>query len=371
MPAPRCKRTGRRTASTSRLDVTRIRKITIGGRKIGSGEPVYIIAEAGVNHNGDVKLAEKMIKVAAEAGADAVKFQAFDPELLASRGAPLAGYQKKSVRAARTQRTMLKEMELGRDDFERLKKACKRAKIEFLASPFDLESLQMLFDMGVNAVKVGSQELTNTPLLEAIAKRRMPALVSTGAATTLEIKYALSVLEAKRLRDIALFQCVSAYPAPYEDSNLRAIGTLSAKFSLPVGFSDHSPGLHIASAAVAAGALLLEKHFTLDRRLPGPDQAFSINPSELHSFVTAARQVEKALGDGVKKPAESEKDVRELSRKSLVSTRAITKGEKITRESLTTKRPGTGIEPRYIHKVEGRRAKCDIRADTVLTWEMV
>ncbi len=283
----------------------------------------------------------------------------------------MADYQKKAVASSRTQRTMLRELELGDADFRRLQKECLSAGVEFLASAFDLESLEMLYGLGVNAIKLGSQDLTDTPLLERIARGKVPVLVSTGAATLAEIKEALGVLRRGKLRNIALFHCVSAYPSKYEDSNLRAIATLSERFSLPVGFSDHTPGLHIGTAAVAAGAQLLEKHFTMDRTLPGPDQALSLDPSELHSFVTAVRQVESALGDGRKGPRPSEMDVRRLSRKSLVTTRAVAKGEKITLEMLTTKRPGTGIEPKFIHKVEGRRAKCDIRADTVLTWDMV
>ncbi|MCD6404254.1 MAG: N-acetylneuraminate synthase [Planctomycetes bacterium] len=349
----------------------RIRTISLGDRKIGPAHPVYIIAEAGVNHNGDMKLAGKMVKVAAKAGADAVKFQAFKADLLASRGAPLATYQRKKSGSARTQRTMLKDLELAPRDFEKLKTVCEKENVDFLVSPFDLESLQMLLRIGVAAVKVASSELTDTPLLEQIARRRIPALVSTGAATLKEVKAAVTVLEAKRLRNIALLHCVSSYPAAYEDSNLRAIATLRHEFALPVGFSDHSPGIHIATGAVGAGALLLEKHITLDRRLPGPDQGLSLEPSELHSFVTAVRQVEHALGSGVKEPRDSEQNVRKLSRKSVVSTRAIKKGEKITPDCLTTKRPGTGIEPRHIRKVAGKRAKCDIRADTILTWDMV
>jgi N-acetylneuraminate synthase len=351
--------------------MSRVKTISVGGRKIGPGEPVYIIAEAGVNHNGDIGVAVKMIKVAKQAGADAIKFQAFKSELLASPGAPLAEYQKKTVKTSRTQRTMLKELELEAADFETLKKACEAEGMEFLASPFDLESLKMLFDLGVRAVKVASSEMTDTPLLEAIAAKRVPALVSTGMATLAEVREAVNVLRGGKLSDIALFHCVSSYPAPYEQSNLRAIKTMEDYFKLPVGFSDHSPGLHIAAAAVAAGAFLLEKHFTLDRRMPGPDQALSLEPSELHSLVTAIRQVEKALGSGVKEPQPAELNVREASRKSLVTTRAVKKDEKIKPDMLTTKRPGTGIEPRLLRKIVGRRAKCDIPADTILTTDMV
>ena len=238
-------------------------------------------------------------------------------------------------------------------------------------SAFDLPSLEMLFALGVKAVKVASSELTDLPLLSRIAAERAAALVSTGAADMSEIKDAITSLQSKKLRDIALFHCVSAYPAAYGDSNLRAIRTIEAKFGLPVGYSDHSPGLHLGAAAVASGALLLEKHFTLDRSLPGPDQGLSLEPSELHSFVTAVRQVEEALGDGVKKPRPAEMEVRDRTRKSLVSTRSISRGEKITEDMLTTKRPGTGIPPRETRHIIGRRAKCNIPPDTVLTTDMV
>jgi len=351
--------------------VLRVKTISIGEKKIGPGQPVYIIAEAGVNHNGDISLAEKMIKVAAECGADAIKFQAYRSELLATPGAPLAEYQKKTVKSSRTQRTMLKSFELAPDDFARLKKACDSSGIEFLASPFDLESLKVLFALGVKAVKVASPEMTDTPLLEAIAAKRVPALVSTGASTLAEVKLALATLRARKLTDIALFHCVSSYPAPYEESNLRAIATMRDYFRLPVGYSDHSPGLHIAIAAIGVGALLLEKHFTVDRGLPGPDQALSLMPSELHSFVTAVRQAERAMGNGVKEPQECEVNVRQSARKSLVTTRTVKRKEKFKADMITTKRPATGIEPRYAKKVIGRRAKCDIAADTILTWDMV
>ena len=351
--------------------MTKVRTIKVGERKIGPGQPVYIIAEAGVNHNGEVSLATEMVKVARDSGADAVKFQAFNSELIASRAAPLAAYQKQSVPRARTQRTMLKKLELSHADFEKLKKACDKCKIDFLVSPFDLESLNLLLELSLRAIKVASQELTDLPLLEGIASAGVPALLSTGAATIAEIREALGTLRSKGLRDIALFHCVSAYPAPYEHSNLRAVATLEAKFGLPVGYSDHSPGLHLGTAAVAAGALLLEKHFTLDRGLPGPDQGLSLEPPELHSFVTAVRQVEMALGDGVKKPQPSELEVRSGMRKSLVSAQAIKKGVKITAQMLTTKRPGTGLSPHNAGRVIGKRAKCDIPADTVLTAEMV
>ena len=349
----------------------RVRTISVGTSKIGPGCPVYIIAEAGVNHNGDLSLAEKMIATAAKAGADCVKFQAFKSELLASPGAPLAEYQKKSVKTSRTQRTMLKELELAPSDFAQLQKVCAAEGVEFLASAFDLESLKMLYDIGVKAVKIGSPELTDTPLMEAVAAKGVPALVSTGAATMREVKDAVATLLHGKVRDIALFHCVTLYPSSYELSNLHAIATMRDYFGLPVGYSDHSPGLHIATAAVAVGALLLEKHFTLDRRLPGPDQALSLEPSELISFITAVRQVEKAMGDGVKAPKEPELEVQRAARKSLVSTRAIKRGEKLRLEMLTTKRPATGIEPKFIHKVTGRRAKCDIAADTIITWDMV
>ena len=349
----------------------KIKPISIGARKVGPSQPVYVIAEAGVNHNGDVDAAVRMIKVAAEAGADAVKFQAFRADNLASRAAPLADYQKKSVKTARTQRTMLSGLELPQAAFARLKKACEAESVDFLVSPFDLDSLRMLYDLGVTAVKVASPEMTDTPLLEEIAAHKAAALVSTGGATLAEVKTAMAVLRGGVLKDIALFHCVTAYPAPYDQSNLRAIASLADYFRVPVGYSDHSPGIHIGVAAVAAGATLLEKHFTLDRKLPGPDQALSLEPSELHSFVSAVRQVERALGDGVKRTQPAEENVREASRKSLVTTRPVAKGERLTRDMITTKRPGTGIEPAALRKVLRRKAKCDIPGDTVLTWDMV
>lgn len=346
-----------------------MKSIAIGRRKIGKGFPVFIIAEAGVNHNGKLALAKKLVDAAEKAGADAVKFQTFKAEKLAALKTPPAAYQKK--KGVKSQRDMLRSLELSEKDFCWLFRHAKRKNILFLSTPFDEESADFLDSLGARAFKAGSGDLTNLPLLSHLAKKKKPVILSTGMATLSEVREAVKALKKNGCADIVLMHCVSSYPAPLESCNLRALKTLESAFQLPCGFSDHTAGMDAACAAVALGAVCVEKHFTVDKSLPGPDHSMSLSPSELSRFVQSLRGVEAAMGDGVKKPAECEKDVRRVARKSIVAGRAIEKGEKITQNMLTVKRPGTGIMPRDVKKVIGKIAKKNIPADTLIKWSMV
>jgi N,N'-diacetyllegionaminate synthase len=343
--------------------------VSIGGRPVGAGAPVFFIAEAGVNHNGDPALAHRLIEVAAAAGADAVKFQTFRTEALVSRHAPKAPYQVETTGGGEGQLEMLRRLELSREAFAALAEDCRRRGILFLSTPFDHASADDLEALGVAAFKTGSGELTNLPLLEHLAAKRRPIIVSTGMATLDEVATAVAAVGGRA--PLALLHCVSAYPAPPGESNLRAMDTLRARFSCPVGFSDHTPGLTVALAAVARGASIVEKHFTVDRTLPGPDHRASLDPGELAALVTAVREVEAALGDGDKRPTPAELPTRAVARKSLVAARALRRGEPLTAEAVTVKRPGTGIPPGELGRALGRRVRRDVGADEVLEWTML
>jgi len=343
--------------------------IAIAGRAVGAGAPVFFIAEAGVNHNGDPALAHRLIEVAAAAGADAVKFQTFRTEALVSRHAPKAQYQVETTGAAESQLEMLRKLELSRETFASLAQACRRRGILFLSSPFDLVSADDLESLDVAAFKTGSGELTNLPLLDHLAAKGRPIIVSTGMATLAEVETAVATVGQRA--PLALLHCVSAYPTPPEETNLRAMATLRARFGCPVGFSDHTPGLTVSIAAVALGASIIEKHFTLDRALPGPDHRASLDPVGLTALVAAVREVEASLGDGDKRPMPSELSTRAVARKSLVATRALRKGETLAAASVAVKRPGTGIAPGELARALGRRLTRDVEVDEVIDWSML
>jgi N-acetylneuraminate synthase len=328
---------------------------------------VQVIAEAGVNHNGDLALAERLVDIAAAAGADYVKFQAFRADRLASRGTPKAAYQRQHTDAAESQDAMLRRLELRPDDYRRLMDAAARRRIGFLCSPFDEESIELLAGLGVTALKIPSGELTNHDYLRRAASAASQLFLSTGMATLGEIERALDAMAGAGSPEIVLLHCVSSYPAPPAEANLRAIATLREAFGLPVGYSDHTEGTCIALAAVALGAVMLEKHFTTNRSLPGPDHAASLEPDELAALVGQVRQVEVALGDGRKRPMPSELETRGLVRKSLVLTRDLPAGHRLTAADLTVKRPGTGLAPERRGWVIGRALRTAKRADDVLT----
>lgn len=342
--------------------------VTVGDRLIGEGESCLIIAEAGVNHNGSVEMAQKLIDAAKDAGANVVKFQTFKAEEVVTQGAEKAKYQKETTNIGESQYDMIKKLELTEHDFRELTEYATKKDIIFLSSPFDKESVDLLDEINVPAFKVASGEITNFPLLGCIAKKGKPVILSTGMATLEEIEEALEAIRKEGTEEIILLHCVTSYPARTEDMNLKAIETLRYAFKLPVGLSDHTLGITIPIAAVAIGACVIEKHFTLDRNLPGPDHKASLEPDELKEMVKAIRDVEKAFGDGIKRPTKDEEEIKKIARRSIVAKLDIPEGAIITGDMLDVKRPGTGIEPKYLNSVIGRKVKENIRHDELITF---
>jgi len=343
-----------------------------------SGDDVacLVIAEAGVNHNGSEELALKLVVAAARAGADAVKFQTFRPETLVRPGAEKAAYQR-----ARTgtgdQFSMLEALTLSESSHRRLFERCRELGIEFLSTPFDEAAADFLVGLGVRRVKVASGDLTNVPLLAHLAASGLPLIVSTGMATLEEVAEAVEVVSSARAergfaaplaQGLTLLHCTSNYPTALEDVNLRAMLTLRERFGLPCGYSDHTPGTLIAPVAAALGAVIIEKHFTLDRSLPGPDHQASLEPGELAQMIADIRAVERSLGSGEKVPRPCELTVRDLVRRSVTLRRPLRAGEALTREDLVVLRPGTGIPPRDLPRLAGRRVRRDLPAGAMLEW---
>ena len=328
----------------------------------------FIIAEAGVNHNGSLDLALKLADAAREAGADAVKFQTFKADLLTSAGAGLAAYQKATQPKGFSQLEMLRRLEIGPEFHRKLVSYCQRIGIEFLSSAFDERSADLLAELGVRIFKVPSGEITNLPYLHHLARMRKPAILSTGMSTLGEVEEAVDVFRSHAVTDLTLLHCVTEYPAPFDQVNLRAMLTLGAAFGVPVGYSDHTPGIEIAIAAVALGACVIEKHLTLDRSLPGPDQAASLEPAEFGRMISAIRNVEKALGTGIKAPAPCERPNLVVARKSVVAMRDLAKGHQIEAADLGVKRPGDGVPPKMLPFLIGRTLRVDVARDEVITW---
>lgn len=326
----------------------------------------YIIAEAGVNHNGSFALACRLADAAKNAGADCVKYQTFKSELLVSRYAPKADYQKQTTGAGESQLAMVKKLELSFDDFAALKRYCDDIGIHFLSTPFDLESIAFLDELGVPFWKVPSGEVTNLPYLLAIAKTKKPVVMSTGMCELEEVRAAVEVLTAHGTPKLTLLHCNTEYPTPYGDVNLRAMETLRHEFGVEVGYSDHTRGIEVPIAAAALGASVIEKHFTLDRTMEGPDHKASLEPQELSAMVESIRHIEQALGSGVKTASPSERKNRAVARKSIVAARAIAQGELLTEENLTVKRPGTGISPMKWFSVLGTQAIRDFERDELI-----
>lgn len=326
---------------------------------------VLIIAEAGVNHNGSLELAYKMVDKAIEAGADIVKFQTGIPEKVMSRFAEKAEYQKKSTGEGESQLDMVRKLMLKFDDFVLLKKYCE-GKIYFLSTPFDLSSVDFLDGLGCGLWKIPSGEIINLPYLLKIAKTGKDIILSTGMSTIDEVGTAIKVLRDNGAGKITLLHCTTEYPAPFTEVNLRAMQTMRDAFGLEVGYSDHTPGIEVPVAAVAMGAAVIEKHFTLDRNMEGPDHKASLEPDELKAMIMAIRNVELAMGDGEKKPSASEKKNMAIARKSMVASRDIKRGEILTEENVTTKRPGSGISPMRWNKVIGSRAVRDFAEDELI-----
>ncbi len=360
--------------------------------QMNSKNKIYIIAEAGVNHNGSLEMALALIDAAATAGADAVKFQTFNAEKVISKFAAKAPYQVKNTNGLESQYEMVKKFELDQQAHKYLLDYCSSKGIEFLSSPFDEESLNFLVkEMHVSRIKIASGEITNAPLLLSAAQKSKPLIVSTGMCSLGEIEMALGLIafgfmnrkerpsihafqaayysdEGQRLlkENVILLHCTTEYPAPYEDVNLRAMDTIAQAFNLEVGYSDHTRGIAIPIAAAARGAKIIEKHFTLDRKLPGPDHQASLEPDELVMMVRSVREVEEALGSAIKKPACIELKNQKVARKSLTAASPINKGEKFTEENLECKRPGTGVPPFHYWSYLGREAHKNFKADEMI-----
>lgn len=328
-----------------------------------------IIAEAGVNHNGDLGLAKKLIAAAAEAGADLVKFQTFTAKNLVSASAPKAEYQKKTTESNESQLEMIQKLELSREDHTVLIEACRFNGIGFFSTAFDFQSFDLLMELGcLEQIKIPSGELTNLPLLRYMSRFGKPLMLSTGMANLGEIEAAIEAVEAAGTPRslITVLHCTTEYPTPMEDVNLRAMVAMKSAFGVNTGYSDHTQGIEVAIAAVALGATIIEKHFTLDRNLPGPDHKASLEPHELKAMVEGIRNVERALGDGVKRPSPSELKNKPIARKSLVATKPISAGEAFSAENIGAKRPGTGLSPMRWDEVLGRIAIKDFAVDDLI-----
>jgi N,N'-diacetyllegionaminate synthase len=335
----------------------------------------FIIAEAGVNHNGDIILAKELIYAAKEAGADAIKFQTFNADNLVTKIAEKAQYQKNNTLGSSTQYEMLKALELSEDNHYLLSQLANSVGIEFMSTGFDEATVDFLVELGVKRLKIPSGEITNIPYLKHLAQKGLPLIMSTGMCDLVEVKQAVEAVSpfyGTRIKEnLILLHCTSNYPAAYEDVNLRAMQTLSYEFNLPVGYSDHTLGTLIPSLAVGLGACVIEKHFTLDKTLSGPDHAASMIPEEMKQLVKSIRDTELALGDGEKKPAEQELPIRELVRKSVTLKHALYKGSKISKDDLILLRPGSGISPAELPRVIGAKLNFDLPEGTTLLWEHI
>lgn len=362
-------------------------EIKIANKSIGKGQPCFVIAEAGVNHNGDFEMAKKLVNAAKEAGVDAVKFQTFKAENIVTPQAEQAKYQKENIGKEESQYQMLKRLELSYEDFRKLKDYCDQKGIVFLSTPHSSkEDVDFVAEI-CPAIKIGSGDLTNLPVLEYAAKKHLPIILPTGMANLEEVREAVETIIPFN-KELVLLHCTTNYPTKLNEVNLLAMKTMEKEFNLPVGYSDHTEGIKVSLAAVALGACVIEKHFTLDRSLPGPDHKASLEPNELKDMIDGIRNIEKrlagrenpqiilnelnineAMGDGVKRPNPSEIEVAKVARKSVVAGRDIKKGEKIAEEMLVIKRPGTGILPKHLKEVVGKTVKEDIKKDELISWE--
>lgn len=327
-----------------------------------------VIAEAGVNHNGDLNLAKELIQIASDAGADYVKFQTFRADLLASNTASMADYQKINIGNDGSQLSMLKKLELNQASHEELIAASEKANIKFLSTAFDMDSLDLLRSLGIQLWKIPSGEITNLPFLKKIGSFNQEVILSTGMSYLTEIESAINILEKNgtERKKITVLHCNTEYPTPFEDVNLNAMLTIRSAFRTKVGYSDHTAGIEVPIAAVALGATVIEKHFTTDRNLPGPDHKASLEPTELKAMISSIRNIEKSLGDGIKKPSESEKKNIAIARKSIVALKNIQEGETFSELNLTVKRPGNGLSPMEWELVIGKHAKKSFQADELI-----
>lgn len=346
-----------------------MKKIKIGYKSIGEKEPCFIIAEAGVNHNGDIELAKKLIDVAKEAGVDAVKFQTFHAEEIVSLKSKKADYQYRSKE--KTQYEMLKKLELSFSEFRELKKYCDSKCIEFMSTPYDIKSVEFLNNIEVNRFKISSADLINEPLIEAISKTKKQIILSTGMANLGEIEKTISISLINNLgnKDIILLHCTTSYPTSYDQVNMNVLHTLKEAFGLPVGYSDHTLGIEIPIMAVSMGAKVIEKHFTLDRTMEGPDHFASLEPNELKEMVKSIRNIEKAFGNGRKVITDDEKKNMLYMRRSLHASIDIKKGELIKNNNIKITRPFDGIEPWFVDIISGKKVKNNVKKDDPIRWE--
>ena len=345
-------------------------KIKINNRLIGTGEPCFIIAEAGINHNGDIQLAKKLVDVAKKANVDAIKFQTYKSEEVAIKDIGLADYAKKNIKKNLSQLDMIKLYELQYDDFIVLKEYCDKKKIIFLSTPHSFDAIDFLEKI-VPAYKFGSGDITNIPALKYAAKKGKPIILGTGMSILKEVKSAIKAIISEGNNQIIVLHCTTNYPCPFEEVNLKAMVTMQWNLNCIVGYSDHTLGIIVPIMAVALGASVIEKHFTMDRNLPGPDHKASLEPEKLQQMVESIRNVEKALGSDKKKPTISEKEIMRLVRKSIVSKQEIDKGTILKREMLTIKRPGTGMQSIEIEKLIGKKTKRQIFRDEIFSSNMV
>lgn len=327
---------------------------------------VFIIAEAGVNHNGSLELAKKLVDAAKDAGADCVKFQTFVSKNIVSKNAVKAEYQKQQTEPEESQQDMLKKLELSFDEFVELNEYCKSKSIEFMSTAFDFDSIDFLDSLEMGTWKIPSGDITNLPYLIKIAKLNKPVILSTGMSTMVDIRSAIKALKENGAAELTVLHCTTEYPTPFEDVNLRAMNTIKKEFGVKVGYSDHTKGIEVPIAAVALGATVIEKHFTLDRNMEGPDHKASLEPNELKAMVDSIRHIELALGNGMKQPAESEKKNMAVARKSIIASKEIKAGEIFTENNLTVKRPGDGISPMRWFDIIGKPAPRDFEEDELI-----
>jgi len=336
---------------------------------IGKNTPAFIIAEAGVNHNGSIEKAKKLIDAAVEAGVDAVKFQTFNTDKLVTKNAPKANYQNETTDKDESQYNMLKKLELSKKDHDILLEYCSEKNIKFMSTPFSFDTVDLLEEIGIDIYKIGSSDTNNLPLLKYIATQNKPIILSTGMSNLTEVSEAVDTIKKTGNNNLVLLHCVSNYPADYENVNLKVMNTMKKAFNLIVGYSDHTLGIEVPIAAVAMGAKVIEKHFTLDKNMEGPDHKASLNPEELEQMVNSIRNIEKSLGASTKKPTINEIDNKNKVRKSLVINKKMNKNEIIKKENIEIKRPGTGIEPKFLDIINGMKLIRDVKEDQILVWE--
>ena len=349
-----------------------MKEISINGKKIGPESPIFLIAEAGVNHNGKLNLAKKMIDIALEAKVDAIKFQTFSTEKLLLKTTPKIKYQKENVEDQENFYDMLKKYELTIEDFKILNNYCKEIGLIFLSTPFDEISVKWLDNLNISAFKIGSGDMNNFPLLKLISSKKKPILLSTGMATLEEVIESVNFLKSNNVEDIVIFQCTTNYPSNYEEINLNVIDTYKKEFpNNIIGFSDHSLGFEASIGAAAKGVKVIEKHFTINKEMDGPDHKASLNPRELKEWVKHIRNLEKALGDNKKFPSKNEQEIAKIARKSIVTLSDLKEGDLIKREDIDIKRPGYGISPKYFNSLIGKTIKRNVPKNSILFWEDV